>query len=71
MTREKVILDREPQLDKLRLDIDTAATQALQSGVGVSDIILTLLVKSDELCQIAEEAGADLSKIAVAFKRTS
>jgi hypothetical protein len=33
--------------------------RALQSDVGVSDIILTLLVKPDEPCQIAEEAGVD------------
>ena len=65
MIQEKVVLDRGPQLEKLRLDIGTATTQALQSGCGVADVVLVLLTRADQLCEIAEASGADMSKLSM------
>jgi hypothetical protein len=62
MIRERVILDRGPQLEKLRLDIGTSTTRALQMGCGVADVVLALLERADQLCEIGEECGADLAR---------
>ena len=66
--KERVIAGRGPQLEKLRLDIGTATTQALQSGCGVADVVLALLTRADQLCEIAEASGADLGAVAGAFE---
>jgi hypothetical protein len=35
----------------------------LQSGVQVADIVLALLMKADELCEMAQQSGLDLKKL--------
>jgi hypothetical protein len=58
---------RAPQIEKLRLDIGVATTNAQQSGVSMADIVLVLLQRADELCDLAADLGADMKKVAEAF----
>jgi hypothetical protein len=53
--------------EKLRLDIGVATTSTQQSDVAMQDIVLTLLQRADELCEIAEDTGADMSKLSGAI----
>jgi hypothetical protein len=59
--------DRTQQLEALRLAISSATTHAQQSGVALADITLLLLQRADVLCEIAEDAGVDMTKLATAF----
>jgi 3-hydroxyisobutyrate dehydrogenase-like beta-hydroxyacid dehydrogenase len=52
---------------KAPLDIGVATTNAQQSAVAMADIVLTLLQRADELCDVAAEQGADMKKVADAF----
>jgi hypothetical protein len=65
LRKEKVVLDRAPQIEKLRLDIGVATTNAQQSGVAVQDIVLVL--RADELCDLAAEQDVDMTKVVEAF----
>jgi hypothetical protein len=49
------VFDRGPQLEKLRLDIETCTANAEQHGIALPDIIVTLLQRGEDLCQL----GAD------------
>jgi hypothetical protein len=57
------VFDRSPQIGKLRLDLETATTNAEQCGVEPADVVLELLKRADQLSQIAAERGADMSKL--------
>jgi hypothetical protein len=67
MKKEKAVFDRAPQIEKLRLDIGVSTTSAQQSGVAMQDVVLVLLQRADELCDLAAEQGADMKKVAEAF----
>jgi hypothetical protein len=59
--------ERTPQLRKLKLDLETSTATALQSS-DIADVVLSLLARADELCQMADASGADMSKLAGAFE---
>jgi hypothetical protein len=67
MIENNVIMDRAPQIEKLKLDISTAATSAQQAGVAMADVVLALLERADELCELANDTGADMAKLAEVF----
>jgi hypothetical protein len=56
-------IDRTPQLEKLKLDIATATANAEQHGIPLQDIILQLLQRGEDLCQLGAERGFDLSRV--------
>jgi hypothetical protein len=58
-----VTFDREPQLAKLRIDLETSTINAEQAGVEPADVILELLKRADALAMLAVEQGADLTKL--------
>jgi hypothetical protein len=66
--KEKVIFDRSPQLHTLKLDLDTSTVTALQTGCEVADVVLAMLTRADELCEMAQASGADMSKVADAVR---
>jgi hypothetical protein len=66
--RDQAFIDRTPQLEKLRLDIATATAAAEQHGIGLQDIIVTLLQRGEDLCQLGAERGLDLARIGEFFK---
>ena len=68
MIKEKVTFDRTAQLDKLKFDVDAATTRAHQDGVAMADVILCLLHRADGLCELAEETGADITRVQGAFQ---
>jgi hypothetical protein len=68
MTEETVTFDRTAQLNKLKLDLETATTSAKQSGVALADVILALLQRADELCELADETNVDISRVRGAFE---
>jgi hypothetical protein len=59
------IIDRAPQLDKLRLDL--AATTSDSRGLELPTIIVELLRQAEELTVIASERGMDLSAVSAFF----
>jgi hypothetical protein len=61
MIKEKVTFDRTAQLDKLN-------TRAHQDGVAMAHVILCLLHRADALCELAEETGADITRVQGAFQ---
>jgi hypothetical protein len=63
MTTDVFVADRSVQLEKLRLDIATATANAEQHGIGLQDIVLCLLQRSEDLCQLGAERGLDLSRV--------
>jgi hypothetical protein len=65
--KEKVVFDRSPQIDKLKLALDVAVTTTMESQVPIADIVLALLTKADALCEIGRATGADMSSIAAAM----
>ena len=67
MIESNVIMDRAPQLEKLRLDIGAATHNAQQAGVAMADIVMVLLQRADELCELAEDTGVDMAKLAQVF----
>jgi hypothetical protein len=67
MLQNSVTIDRSQQLDKLRTDISTATTSAQQAGVAMADVVLAMLQRADELCELAEDIGDDMSKLSAAF----
>jgi hypothetical protein len=62
-----MIFDRSVQIDKLRHHIGIATTNAQQAGVAMADVVLTLLRRADELCELAADTGTDMTKVAGAF----
>jgi hypothetical protein len=57
------VADRSVQLEKLKLDIATATANAEQHGIALPDIIVTLLQRGEDLCQLGAERGLDLSRV--------
>ena len=66
--RDQAFIDRTPQLEKLSLDIATATAAAEQHGIGLQDIIVTLLQRGEDLCQLGAERRFDLARIGAFFK---
>ena len=60
---ETFVTDRGVPLEKLRLDLQTATTDAEQHGIALPDIIVTLLQRGEDLCQLSNDAGLDLSRV--------
>ena len=61
--RDQAFIDRTPQIEKLRLDIETCTANAEQHGIGLQDIILQLLQRGEDLCQLGAQRGLDLSRV--------
>jgi hypothetical protein len=66
-TVNTVAVDRSVPLDRLRAEISTATTAAQTAGIARADVVLTLLQHADQLCEIGEDVGDDMSKLATAF----
>jgi hypothetical protein len=65
--RDQAFIDRTPQLEKLRLDIETCTANAEQHGVGLQDIVLQLLQRAEDLCLLGNERGLDLTRVGQFF----
>jgi hypothetical protein len=61
--RDHAFIDRTPQIEKLRLDIETCTANAEQHGIALPDIIVALLQRGEDLCQLGAERGLDLSRV--------
>jgi hypothetical protein len=61
------VFDRTPQLEKLRLDIETCTANADQHGIALPDIVLSLLQRAEDLCRLGAERGLDLSRVGAFF----
>jgi hypothetical protein len=59
------LFDRTPQLAKLRTDLQMATTNAEQTGVSVQDVILALLQRAEDLCEVHPDV--DLTRIGQFF----
>lgn len=57
------VMDRTVHAEKLRIDLNTATFNAEQHGISLTDIVLTLLQRADDLTRLAIERGADLTSI--------
>jgi hypothetical protein len=63
-----VVFDRSVAITKLKTDIETATTNAEQHGVLLQDIVLQLLQRAEDLCQLGAERGLDLSRVGAFFR---
>jgi hypothetical protein len=60
---ETFVADRSVPLEKLRLDLQTATTNAEQHGIALPEIIVALLQRGEDLCQLGAKRGLDLSRV--------
>jgi hypothetical protein len=67
MTADVFVADRSVPLEKLKLDIAIATANAEQHGIGLQDIILALLQRSEDLCPLGSERGLDLCRVGAFF----
>jgi hypothetical protein len=61
------VIGRSVQCTKLKTDLETATFNAEQCGVPLTDIVLALLQRSEDLCRLGADRGLDLSRVGAFF----